>query len=228
MDSKTNIGGGAFGRVSGLAAIGFAAIILLANLLIAVPAGLPNTGADAAEVAEFFSAESGAVGLMTAFLPAAWMLAAVFGAGVFAAVRDGERDRAEAWSLVGFAGLILQNTTITAVSAIRLALANTGAEAAPDALWAVHDALFTLNGAFLALALLGLSIAGRRAGLIRPWHAVLGFAAAALQFTSATLAAPVTAHGGALGLIGLAGWLLWVLWLVCYGLALFKGRNASR
>jgi hypothetical protein len=48
----------------------------------------------------------------------------------------------------------------------------------------------------------------------------VGFAGAALQFTSATLAPLVIEHGGALGLIGLVGWLMWVGWLVVYGVRL--------
>lgn len=212
----------AFARVCGLAAFGFAAIILLGNALILVPAGLPTTGADLGDVTAFFRDEGDAVALASVFLPATWALATLFGAGAVAAARHAEHRRGKAWALVGLAGVVLQNGTITAVSAIRLALAHTDAEAGARGLWAVHDALFTLNGTFLALALVGLSTSGLRAGLLPTWHAGLGYTAAALQFTSATLTPLVIEHGGALGLVGLAGWLLWVAWLVRYGLALLK------
>jgi hypothetical protein len=83
----------------------------------------------------------------------------------------------------------------------------------------VHDAAFTLNGAFLAFVMIGLSLAGRSAGLVSPWHAAIGFTSAALLFISATLSPLVIERGGRLGWIGLAGWLLWVVWLVWYGVA---------
>ena len=213
----------AFPRIGGLAALGFAALIVAANL-IAVPAGLPSTGAEAGDAAAFFRAHGTVVGISSALTPAAWVLATVFGAGAVAALRRPEHRRGEAWSLVGFAGLLAQNVTFAGVVAIRLALART---AAPDdqvtaALWALHDALFTLNGTFLALALAGLSIGGRRTGLIRPWHGALGLISAALLFGSATLAPAVIAQAGPLGLLGLAGWLLWVVWIAGYGVALIR------
>lgn len=92
------------------------------------------------------------------------------------------------------------------------------------ALWALHDALFTLNRTFLALALVGLSVAGVRSGLITCWHAGLGLVAAALQFASASLAPWVMDQGGALSLIGLVGWLIWVVWIVLYGVVLIRSR----
>ncbi|MFC4562460.1 hypothetical protein ACFO4E_11405 [Nocardiopsis mangrovi] len=198
-------------------------MIVLANV-IAVPAGLPKTGADPADVSAFFAARAGTVGASSALTPAAWVLATVFGAGVVAAVRGGERDRGEAWSLLGFTRLALQNAAFAGVVALRLALTSTapGNGAATAGLWALHDALFTLNGTFLALALLGLSVSGLRAGLIRAWHAVLGLVSAGLLFSSATLAPLVIDHGGPLGLLGLAGWLPWVAWIAAYGVALIR------
>ncbi|MGX7671321.1 hypothetical protein [Plantactinospora sp. DSM 117369] len=217
-----------FHRLSGIAAIGFATMIVVANL-IAVPAGLPQTGADIGEVDAFFSTKSHIVGLTTALTPAAWILATLFGAGAVAVLWQSERDRGEAWSLLGFAGLVLQNATFAAVIAIRLALASAATgDAGTAGLWALHDCLFTLNGTFLALALIGLSIAGRRANLIRRWHGTLGLLSAALLFTSATLAPLVVDRAGPFGLLGLVGWLLWVAWIVAYGTILIRPNHGPR
>jgi hypothetical protein len=209
-----------FSQVSGLAAIGFAGLIVLANLIM-VPAGLPVTGTEIGEVVAFFSANSGVVGIASALTPAAWVLATLFGAGAVVAVWRSERERGEAWSFVGLAGLILQNGTFAAVSAIRLALAH---DVTATGLWALHDALFTLNGAFLSLALIGLSISGLRARLIRPWHATSGLVAAVLLLSSATLTPLIIDHAGSLGLLGLVGWLIWVVWIVVYGVTLVRQR----
>ncbi|MCD0445465.1 DUF4386 family protein [Glycomyces sp. A-F 0318] len=221
MGSKTNIA--AFPRLGGIAGIGFAALILLLNVLVLVPAGMPSPGSGLDEAVAFFGSEPAAMDLGTMFLPAVWALATVFGAGAVAAARRSEAERGEAWALVGFAGILFQNLNITTVSAVRLALAHTGADEGAAALWALHESLFGLNGTFLALALVGLSMSGRRAGIIPKWLALMGFAAAALQFASAVLT-PVILDGGPLGLIGLAGWLIWTAWLVLYGVALIRLR----
>lgn len=223
MNRKTNTVAG-FRRLGGVAGIGFAALILLLNLLVLVPAGMPSPGAGLDEAVAFFGSEAAAMELGTMFLPAVWALATLFGAGAVAAARGSETERGEAWALVGFAGILLQNLNVTTVSAVRLALAHTGADESAAALWALHESLFGFNGTFLALALVGLSASGRRSGLIPTWLAGTGFTAAALQFASAVLT-PQILDGGPLGLIGLAGWLIWVAWLVLYGLALIRAKS---
>ncbi|MFD8823181.1 2-oxoglutarate/malate transporter [Streptomyces sp. NPDC059605] len=214
-----------FPRIGGFAAVGFAVMIVLSNVVM-VPAGLPRTGAEIDEVTEFFGTQGVAVGIGSALTPGAWILATLFGAGALVALWRSERDRGEAWSLLGLAGLVLQNVTFAGVVAARLALTSTAPHdpSATTGLWALHDAVFTLNGAFLALALLGLSVGGLRAGLIGPWHGALGLLAAALQFGSATLARWVVDSGGVLGLLGLAGWLMWVVWIVGYGVVLIRSE----
>ncbi|WP_318207271.1 2-oxoglutarate/malate transporter [Streptomyces sp. SJL17-1] len=217
-----------FTRIGGLAAVGFAVAITLSNVIM-VPAGLPTTGAEIGEVTEFFSTQGVAVSIGSALTPAAWILATLFGAGALVASRRAERDLGEAWSLLGLVGLALQNVTFAGVVATRLALTSTAPHdsSATAGLWALHDAVFTLNGTFLALALVGLSVGGLRTGLIRPWHGTLGLLAAALQFASATLAHWVIDHGGALGLIGLADWLVWVVWIVAYGITLIRQKPGA-
>ncbi|WP_030230545.1 hypothetical protein [Streptomyces sp. NRRL S-481] len=212
-----------FARVSGLAAVGFALLVVAGNVVL-VPAGLPRTGAGIGEVDEFFRAHGGLVGIGSAVTPAAWVLATLFGAGAVRALWRSEGDRGEAWALVGFAGLVLQNAVFAGVIAIRLALASTAADGvrADTSLWALHDALFTLNGTFLALALVGLSVGGLRAGLLRPWHGRWGLVSATLLFASAVLTPLVMDHVGPLGLLGLVGWLMWVVWLVVYGVVLMR------
>ncbi|GGO54554.1 2-oxoglutarate/malate transporter [Streptomyces lasiicapitis] len=228
MTQQSKLAAVGFSRIGGMAAIGFAAMITLSNVIM-VPAGLPLTGAEASKVTEFFATQGTAVGIGSALAPAAWILATVFGAGALIALRRSERDRNEAWSLLGLAGLALQNVTFAGVIATRLALTSTAPHdpSATAALWALHDAVFTLNGTFLALALLGLSVGGLRTGLIRPWHGTLGLLAAALQFSSATLAHWVIDDDGAMGLLGLVGWLMWVVWTVVYGITLIRQKPTT-
>jgi len=206
--------------VPGFAAIGFATAIVGANVVI-VPAGLPRTGTATGTVAAFFATHFLAVGFSVTLGPTAWVAAVLFAAGVVETTWRRAPESGLGWALVGFAGILLQNVTFAAVTAIRLALASMQGVGS-ETLWPLHDALFTLNGTFLALALLGLTRAGQKSGLVAAWHAAVGLKAAALLFGSATLAPLVVAHDNPLGLLGLAGWLLWVVWLVAYGVALLR------
>lgn len=222
MTTKTWPGGAwPFTRFGGLGAIGFAALIVGANLVLE-PAGMPVVGANIDEVNTFFTTESGAVGLSSSVTPAAWCCVIVFGAAAVATIWPRERAAGSAWSLVGFSGLLLQTAAFVGVVAIRLALSATTERSGTAALWALHNALFVLNGVFLTVALLGLSLGGRRTGLIRRWHATVGLLAAAGLFVSATLTPVVIDHAGPLALISLISWLLWVVWLVTYGVTLLR------
>ncbi len=217
-----------FSRIAGLAGLGFALLIVSVNAFL-VPAGLPHAGAETGDVVRFFGTRPAAVGLASALAPVGWVLAILFGAGAVAALWRSDRERGAAWSLVGFAGLIMQNVTFAGVTAIRLALAST---AAPDGgtaagLWALHNALFIFNGTFLALAMTGLSVSGRRAGLIGRRHSAAGLLAAACQLGSAVLGPLVVDDPGPIGLLGLAGWLIWVGWIAAYGIALTRLRRAA-
>lgn len=198
-------------------------MISLSNV-IQVPAGLPVAGAGLDEVIAFFGTKGHIVGVGSALTPAAWVLATMFGAGVVSVLWGPERRRGEAWSLLGLAGLVLQNAAFAGVIAIRLALTSTasGDKGATAGLWALHDALFALNATFLALALVGLSVGGLRAGLIPRWHGRLGLISAALLFASATLTTWFFGRSDAFGLLGLVGWLLWVVWIVAYGVTLIR------
>jgi hypothetical protein len=212
----------AFSRLGGLAAIGFAVLLLGTNLVL-VPAGLPTFGAETGEVSDFFTTNTTLVGVTSALTPLVWIAAVLFGAAALRVLWPAERAQGAAWSLVGFAGLLLQNATFTGLIATRLALTTTAQDGTAAAtLWALQEALLTLNGTYLATAMVGLSVAGLRTRLIRPWHAMLGLLAAALQFGGAVVVPPVIDDPGPLGFLGLTGWLLWVVWIAGYGVVLIR------
>lgn len=218
--------GPAFDRYTGAAAIGFALLIVTANLVL-VPAGMPTPGSPPAEAVEFFTGTTDPTGWVATALPAAWVLATLFGSGSLATVLRSDRPGTAGWAYSGFAGVLLQNITFTVVVALRLAMATMSDHAGIAALWTLHEALFGLNGTFLALAMAGLGTAGYRAGLLPRWQLLLGWAAATLQFTSASLTPVIVDGGAALGRIGLAGWLLWVAWLLAYGIALLRRNRGN-
>ncbi|MEU4316502.1 2-oxoglutarate/malate transporter [Nocardia sp. NPDC024068] len=214
-------------RTAGVAAIGFALLIVAANLVV-VPAGMPSPGAPASEAIEFFTTADQPTGTIAVFLPAAWILASVFAGGAVAAVLRASTRAPAGAAYAGFAGVLLQNAVFTVVVALRLAMSALDDPDQLRTLWAVHEALFGFNGTFLALAMLGLGTAGYGAGILGRWRFLLGILGAALQFASASLTSLIATGHDRLSVLGLLGWLLWVVWLIGYGVALIRRSEPAR
>ena len=213
-----------FSRISGIAALGFAIMIVLSNV-IAVPAGLPAHRCRDRRGQRVLQHQ----GRRRRHRVRAHSRR--LGAGHV--VRRGRGRRAVAVRARPGRGVVTARIRRPGPAERHLRRGHRDPPRArarrrrDPALWALHDALFTLNGTFLALALIGLSISGLRAGLIRPWHGTLGLLSAALLFSSATLTPLVIDHAGPFGLLGLVGWLMWVAWIVAYGITLIRLNPAS-
>lgn len=218
-------GAGSFTRIAGASGLGFATVIVLANIPLQL-AGMPLTATDPAATLAFVSSGAPMIRLSAATAPLAWLLSTLFAVGVVAVLREPDRRRGEGWSLFGLAGVLLQNATFTLVVAGRLATVTAGSETAVLGLWALQDAVFVLNGTFLAMALIGLSLGGRRAGLIGRAQTVLGLIAALLQLASAMILPALVGLPYRPGYLGLVGWLLWVGWLCWYGVVLLRHHGA--
>ena len=208
-------------RFGGFAGLLFIATVLPANIILG-STGLPRAGASRSEVLGYFADHSVAVGATTALATIAWLALPMYAAGVVAAVRGHERVSGDSWSLVGLAGTVMQNAIFASVVGIQAAL---GVAALSDdvawGLWQVHNALFTLNTASLAIVLVSISIGGRRAGLLRGWQHKLGLTSASLLAASAALTA-VTLDGHPVSLLGLAGFLMWLVWIAAVSVALLR------
>ncbi|HEV2798421.1 MAG TPA: hypothetical protein VGV65_12450 [Nocardioides sp.] len=208
-------------RVGGLAALGFASLVLVVNVLLGT-AGMPQPGATPAEVREFFAASGTGVTMSTALAPIAWILLPVFAAGVAAAARRRSVAQGDAWPLVGLGAAIMQNCMFGGVVATQAVLSAGGLSADVEwGIWQLHTALFSLNAVSLAIIMASLSLAGKRTGLIRHWHATLGFVSAGVM-TVVSVTTPIHMDGGPLGLLGLVGFLAWIIWLAAYGIVLLR------
>ena len=211
-----------FSMISGASAIGFAAMIAGLNAIL-VPAGAPTPGAGAAEAVNYY--EGSALMLWAgSLIPLAWVFSTLFAAGALSRFRG---TASQPWGLVGFGGVLAQNVTFTIVIGLRMAMSSAGEHEGADLLWNLHEALFGLNGTFLALAMVGFSLAGRASRVIGSFHAGIGFTGAGLQIVSACLTPVVMGGNSAAGLFGLTGWLLWVGWLIVYGVRLLRSDRES-
>lgn len=217
-----------FHRIAALGALVFALLIVLTNLIL-VPVGFPSPGSDPEQAIEFFTDRADIAAATVALLPLAWLGSTLFASGVLIQVWRAGRTGVNSelgWALTGAAGVLLQNATFAVVVALRTALASTTEfdTDTTNVVWKLHDALFTLNGTFLSMALIGLSISGWRIRLVPSWQTMLGAVAGLLLFTSATLTPWAVRFGAPLSLIGLIGWVLWVVWLVIYAVYLIRSK----
>lgn len=209
-------------RLGGFAGLVFLSAVISVNIILG-SAHLPRTGATKAEVLAFFGEHDAVIGLTTSLATIVWVALAVFTAGIVAAVRGHERTSGDSWSLLAFGGAIMQNAIFTGVAALQgtLGIATLSGEVTWG-LWQLHNALFTLNGAALAIVLIGGSVGGHRAGLLAGWQRTLGLVAASALFTSAALT-PITLDGHPLGVVGLVGFVLWLAWIGSVSASLLRG-----
>lgn len=209
-----------FAGLAGLGGIGFVVVAVVVNVLyVRARLPLPVSGQSLAEVADAFAAAGSALKRPSVLAPASWLFLTVFAAGLFAELW---RDGAGPWALVGFAGVLLQNATFTVVEALRFGMvsAATRDRDSMAGLWGLSNVLFGFNQVFLAMALLGFTAAGD--GLVAGWHAVLGYASAALLFVSSSAGPYNFDATNRISLVGLVGWLGWATWIVTFSVVLLR------
>ncbi|WP_410640355.1 hypothetical protein [Amycolatopsis sp. lyj-346] len=198
---------------AGLGGLGFVLLAVVVNVIY-LRARLPMPGANSGDAARAFVASGDVLKQASVLVPATWLGTTVFAAGLLSVLPG-------PWALTGFAGVLLQNATFAVVEALRFGVAAAARDGGPVAgLWGFSAVLFGFNQLFLAIALLGFSVAGAQAGFFAGWHVWLGYVSAALLFVSAS-AAPYHVDGtNRLAPIGLAGWLGWATWVVAGGVTL--------
>ena len=212
--------------IAALGGLGFVLLAIAINALYGrngLP--LPTAGGNLDETAEAFASAGPALRRSAVLAPASWLCLTVFAAGLLAQLWDTvPGPTGQAWALVGLTGVLLQNATFACIEALRFAVAEGALRARPavGGLWTLSIALFGFNQVFLAMALLGFTLAGFSSGLVPEWHAVLGSLSALLLFVGAS-ATPYRIsgpHGS--GMLGLVGWLGWIIWIVIYSVLLLR------
>ncbi|MFI7120766.1 hypothetical protein [Amycolatopsis sp. NPDC049868] len=213
-----------FTGIAGLGGLGFVLVAITVNVVyVRARLPLPVSDKDLEAITDDFAAVGDALKRPSVIVPASWLCATVFAAGLLSELWSGGSGPG-AWALVGFAGVLLQNATFTCVEALRFGMA---AAAARDrgsvaGLWGLSNVLFGFNQVFLAIALLGFTAAGSTAGLFPTWQTWLGYGSAALLF-AASSAAPYNVGGtNRFAPVGLIGWLGWIIWIVSGSVTLIR------
>ncbi|MBV9950305.1 MAG: hypothetical protein JO291_00025 [Acidimicrobiia bacterium] len=209
-------------RAAGLGAIGFAGLVIVQNV---IRGSAPQPGADIDDVVAHYADHRGLTVVLTVtFVLSLGCLAAFLGGVVRRLVTSGRPG----WAVLGGAGGMAIIALFASVVAAEQAISVLAAGSAPDpqaieALWSLHNSLFTVNMLFIGIALVGLSRAGIAAGITPRAFARLAPAGAAL-LAIGTLSGPYTANGEAMVLFGVSvvGFVVWLAFLVATGVRLVR------
>jgi hypothetical protein len=197
---------------AGWSAIGFAALVITGNVVIGVQ---PARDASAAEVSEYVAAHRGGLAASAALYAGASILMLIFTTTFLTRLRQHAVGTARMWATVGARGALLIVPMFAMVLVPRLALTVGSDESIADPtvvslLWRLEMAALSLNSITLAGALIGLSIAGARTGLVARWLGVWG----PIAGTIGVIAVATTAAGLEGSPVGLAGLVTFVSWMV--------------
>jgi len=209
------------GRLVGAAAIAFAVLVVIENLVVL--AGSPTYASPIKEVLAFHAEHRGsvaiAVGLQALYVP----LLLGFVTGLHGLV--GRRGGAGAdWSRLAVAA----GATLSAVMALYAVLwigvvlsAGELAEPSPafELAWQLHAAAFALALPALGTTFIGAALAAHASRLAAPWQRVLGVAGGGLLI-AAGVANLAIADGSPILFVGVLGYAAWLVWLLVTGVRL--------
>lgn len=213
------------GRLVGAAAIAFALLWVIENVLFTVT-GAPGYGDPIEDVMAYYAANRDTVavisGLVALYLP----LLLVFLAGLNGLVERRGGVGAD-WSRLALAAGATLSATLVLFNVLQIGLAiSAGGPAQPthgfEIVWQIHAAAFGLAMPMLAATCIGGAIAAHASGLTRTWQLVLGLVGGSLLL-AAGLGNLAIADGSPLIFVGLSGFAVWVVWLVATGVRLVAG-----
>jgi hypothetical protein len=210
-------------RLAGIGAIGFAAVVVLQNVIRGGSA--PTNDASADEVLAFYADHRSVTFVLVATFVLGGACLALFLGGAMRRMIASSRP---ALAFTGLVGAISVIALFTVVVACEVALSGVANGDHPDlsaigTLFALHNAIFSVLMLAIAVALLGLGRAGVAAGMTPVAFERLAPAGAVLLGVAA-MASPAIAVGEAMPVfgIGVLGFAVWLAFLVATGLRLVR------
>jgi hypothetical protein len=209
-------------RIAGIGAILFVAVVVLANVL---RGGAPSPGASAEDVLAHYSDNRALIIVLAATFVLNVAALATFLGGTVRRMLGSDRPGWAIAGCVGAAGVVGLFSMVVG-SEQALSVVATGDQpdsGAIDALWAIHNSVFSVLYVSIAVALLGLARAGVAAGITpRVFDRIAPVGAALLGIGA--IAGPAIAAGDAMPAFGLAGigFLTWLAFLVTTGIRLIR------
>jgi hypothetical protein len=216
-------------QLAGIGGLVFLALLIVQNLLKATTS--PPNSATAAQIVRFAHHDAWTVDLLVVTYVVGFPCLFLYAAGV--AQRCGELVPAsKIWSRLGRSSVAVIAVLFGFVNIVQVVIVATRKELAADpalasTLWALHNAVFTINLVAVAGALLGL---GRAATIARLVPRRLGHVLVAGSALLAVAAAPAVSEVRGSGLLaaGLVGFLCWLVLLGATSLRLLREGATAR
>jgi hypothetical protein len=212
------------GRLVGAAAIAFAVLVVIENVLFAVTGALPYD-APTEDVLAYYAANRDAVAIVSGLVALYLPLLLVFLTGLHGLVEQ-RGGAGNDWSRLALtAGATLSAIFVLVnVLQIGLALSASGlAEPTPafELVWQMHAAAFALALPTLGTTCIGAALAAHASGLTPAWQRLLGLVGGSLLL-AAGLGNLAIADGSPLIFVGLLGFVAWLVWLLATGVRLLR------
>ena len=214
-------------KLAGFGGLAFAGIVLLQNIIRGGTS--PANGASTADVLTHYTDHRAITFVLIATFVVSGAGLAIFLGGAMRRLMATDR---RGWALTGFVGATGIMALFAVVVGAEEALSVVATHAQPnigaiEALWALHNSVFTVLDLFIAAALLGLSRAGIAAGITPRAFRRLGPVGSALLLVG-SFAGPSIAAGDAMPLFGLTGigFLIWLSFLAVTGTRLVRSRES--
>ncbi|MEO3796052.1 hypothetical protein ABGB14_38145 [Nonomuraea sp. B10E15] len=204
--------------------VGFVLMLIVLNfayIRVGLPA--PAAGQSMEVITDSLATIGGRLKRLSVVVPVAWAFTTTFAAGLLSTLWRGDMET-DAWALVGFAGVLMQNVVFTTAEALRFGMTSAAVHdrGSVMGLWRLTDALICFNQIFLATAILGFTVAGTSLGIIPAWHTWLGYLTAGLMIVFSSLT-PYTIGGASrFALAGLIAAFGWGAWILSYSIALLS------
>jgi len=212
------------GRLVGAAAIAFAVLVVIENVLFAVTSALPY-GAPIEEVLAYYAANRGAVAIVSALVALYLPLLLVFVTGLHGLVERRGGAGAD-WSRLALAAGATLSAIFVLVNVLQIGLAvSAGGLAEPtsafELVWQIHAAAFAMALPTMGTTCIGAALATHASGLTPAWQRVLGLVGGSLLL-AAGLGSLAIAEGSALLFVGLLGFAAWLVWLLAAGVRIVR------
>ena len=212
------------GRLVGAAAIAFAVLVVIENVLFAVT-GAPPYDAPIEDVLAYYAANRDAVAIVSGLLALYLPLLLVFVTGLHGLVERRGGAGAD-WSCLALAAGAALSAIFVLVNVLQIGLAlSAGGLAEPtpefELVWQVHAAAFALALPMLGTTFIGAALAAHASGLTPAWQRLLGLAGGSLLL-AAGVGNLAIADGSPLIFVGLLGFAAGLGWLLATGVRLIR------
>jgi len=215
------------GRLVGAAAIAFAVLVVIENVLFAVTGAL-SYGAPIEDVLAYYAANRDAVAIVSGLVALYLPLLLVFVTGLHGLVERRGGAGAD-WSRLALAAGATLSAIFVLVNVLQIGLAlSAGGLAGPTPafglVWQIHAAAFALALPMLGTTCIGSALAAHASGLTPAWQRLLGLVGGSLLLAAG--AAPLAiADGSALLFVALPGLAAWLVWLLATGVRLVRSNS---